>query len=91
MNISARSRRHAVWIRVPLLGLSERQELEETAQSIGAHAISDQVSQRAEWVQFRFASNADAATFRANACDIAGALVEPDEPLQREERRTKTS
>jgi hypothetical protein len=69
---------HAVWIRVPLLGLTERQELEDAAAAIGDHEILDELDGADEWVRFGFIDGEDAVSFRSAAASIVEQLVTTD-------------
>ncbi len=66
---------HSVRIRVPMLGLSQRQELEEAARAIGAYSTTDETTNGAEWVRFDFGQE-HAPIFRREAVEIVGDLVE---------------
>jgi len=82
---------HAVWIRVPLLGLTERQELEYAAASIGNYDILDQSDGAEEWVRFGFNDGEDAASFRSAAASIVEQLVTTAPPLNGDTARDNST
>jgi hypothetical protein len=69
------ARPHSVRIRVPVLGLSQRRELEEAARTIGDYSTTDEIADDGEWVRFDFAVREHARNFRSSAGEIAGDLV----------------
>jgi hypothetical protein len=71
---------HSVRIRVPLLGLSQRQELEEVARAIGAYSTTNEPEDSAQWVRFDFAVSEHARNFRTRAVEIAEDLVADPHP-----------
>jgi hypothetical protein len=71
---------HGVWIRVPLLGLAERHDLEEAAAAIGDFDIVDRSHDLTEWLRFGFTEKDAAERFRDTAALIAVDLVASGEP-----------
>ena len=67
---------HSVRIRVPVLGLMQRRELEDAARAIGAYSTSGETADSAEWVRFDFAAREQARNFQHDAIEIVGDLVE---------------
>jgi hypothetical protein len=71
---------HGVWIRVPLLGLTQRYDLEEAAADIGVFDILNRSDDLNQWVRFGFTDEVEAERFRETAAQIVEDLVASGEP-----------